>query len=155
MSAVSRIPRSLILASLVAMALGACAGGEPGGELDAPSANQTPGVASPIQPGPGGTVINVEMLTDDQGNNVFRPSDIVAKEGDVLRFTLVSGVHNVHFVADSNRAASGLPKASDMLQAPGQTVDVLLDWEEGRYFFQCDPHALLGMVGHVTIKEAN
>jgi plastocyanin len=100
-------------------------------------------------------VITVEMLTDDQGNNIFRPSDIVAREGDVLRFTLVTGVHNVNFLADSNSAVSGLPKASDMLQAPGQTFDVLLSWQEGRYYFQCDPHALLGMVGHVTIKEGN
>lgn len=104
-------------------------------------------------PDAGGQIVTVEMLTDDQGNNIFRPADVTAKKGDVIRYTLVSGVHNVNFVADSNPGAQGLPtKPSDMLQLQGQTYDVKVVSPPGRYFYQCDPHALLGMVGHVTVQ---
>ena len=107
----------------------------------------------PQTPDAGGKVVTVEMLTDDQGNNVFRPAEVTASRGDVVRYTLVSGVHNVHFVADSNASAQGLPAAAgDMLQLPGQTYDVKVVSPPGRYFFQCDPHALLGMVGHLVVQ---
>ncbi len=107
----------------------------------------------PQTPDAGGKVVTVEMLTDEQGNNVFRPAEVTASKGDVVRYTLVSGVHNVHFVADSNAAAQGLPAApSDMLQLPGQTYDVKVVSAPGRYYFQCDPHALLGMVGHLVVQ---
>ena len=154
--------RSRMIHLLVLLTAFVACGGKEGEEheegeegRERPSASQAAVPGGPLQPAPGGKVITVEMLTDDLGNNIFRPNDIDANEGDVLRFTLVAGVHNAHFVADSNRFASNLPKASDLLQAPGQTYDVLLNWEEGRYYFQCDPHALLGMVGHVTIRDKN
>jgi plastocyanin len=151
--------RAFLPAALAALVtLAACGGaeqpssaeqaGQPSaatGAARAPAGEQTPDA--------GGQVIKVDMLTDEQGNNVFRPADVTAKKGDVVRFTLVSGVHNVHFVADSNRGAAGLPTApGEMLQLPGQTVDVKVAAAPGRYFYQCDPHALLGMVGHVTVQ---
>jgi plastocyanin len=74
-----------------------------------------------------------------------------ARRGDVIRYTLISGVHNVNFLADSNRGKSGLPAAGPMLQLPMQRYDVKVTWDPGRYFYQCDPHALLGMVGYVTV----
>lgn len=105
-------------------------------------------------PDAGGQVIKVEMLTDEQGNNVFRPADVTAKRGDVIRYTLVGGVHNVHFLADSNPGVAGLPPAGDLLQLPGQTWDVKVTFPAGKtLFYQCDPHALLGMVGHVTVAQ--
>lgn len=100
-----------------------------------------------------GNVIEVKMLTDDEGNNVFEPAHIEAKQGDVLRFTLVSGVHNVSFPADQNANASGLPAASPFLQAPGQTHDIPVTMAEGEYNFQCDPHAALGMVGTLKVED--
>ena len=108
--------------------------------------------AGPQTPEPGHQVIVVEALTDDQGNNVFRPALLEAHRGDVLRFTLKSGVHNVHFLPDSNAGRPGLPAASDLLQLPGQTYDVKVTFEPGTYYFQCDPHALLGMKGHVKVE---
>jgi plastocyanin len=113
----------------------------------------TPG--APLTPAEGGKVIVIEMTTDPQGNNKFSPNDFEAHQGDVLRFTLGSGVHNVHFLADSNRTLSNAPAASPLLQLPGQTYDIAVDFPEGRYYFQCDPHALLGMVGHVKVEERN
>jgi plastocyanin len=97
-------------------------------------------------------VIVVEATTDEQGNNVFRPAKVEAHRGDVIRFTLKAGVHNVHFLPDSNPGKGGLPAASDMLQIPGQTYDVKVTFEPGKYYFQCDPHALLGMKGQLEVE---
>ena len=133
----------------------ACGGEAPRTETPSPppaagAAAATPG--APLQPAAGRKVITVELMTDDQGNNRFNPAEFGAHQGDVLRFTLVTGVHNVHFVADSNRAAT-MPEASPLLQAPGQTFDIAVSWAPGRYYFQCDPHALLGMIGHVKVEK--
>lgn len=32
---------------------------------------------------------------------------------------------------------------------PRQTLDIPVKFPEGRYYFQCDPHAVLGMKGHL------
>jgi plastocyanin len=110
-----------------------------------------PAAAQAARPAPTGETITVQMITDDKGN-YFEPAQITAKPGDVLRFTLVSGVHNVNFTAERNPGISGLPAPSDLLQLPGQTYDLVVDFPAGEYGFQCDPHALLGMVGTLTVQ---
>ena len=70
-----------------------------------------------------------------------------------MRCTIGVGVHNVNFLPDSNPGKTGLPKASDMLQLPGQTCDWPVTFASGRYYFQCDPHALPGMQGHLTVRD--
>lgn len=88
------------------------------------------------------------METDEQGNNTFEPATVEVRPGDVIRYTLKSGVQNVHFLADSNPDAGGLPtQPSDLLQPPGQTLDLKVgNWAPRSHFYQCDPHAALGMV---------
>lgn len=109
---------------------------------------------TPLTPESGRKVVEVQMETDAQGNNKFTPAKFEVHQGDVVRFTLKSGVHNVHFLADSNRTRTGyISKASDLLQLPGQTLDVKINWPEGKYYFQCDPHALLGMIGHMEVED--
>jgi plastocyanin len=128
-----------------------------GGEKTATSTDSTkPGTpaasSGPVTPAPGGKVIEVTMTTDEKGN-YFSPAEITANKGDVVRFTLKVGVHNVHFLPDSNAKVSGYPSAaSEFLQLPGQTYDLLVDFAPGRYYFQCDPHAALGMMGHITVQ---
>jgi plastocyanin len=153
MTAGNRFATFFALAGTLALLAGCGGGGEPSMEHEAatPAPGATPG--APLTPAAGGEVIKIEMVTDEQGNNRFVPAEFEAHIGDVMRFTLVSGVHNVHFLADSNAAASGLPAASPMLQMPGQTFDIAVNFKEGRYYFQCDPHALLGMVGHVKVED--
>jgi plastocyanin len=102
-------------------------------------------------PAPTGDTIIVEMITDETGNH-FKPNEIEAKKGDLIRFTLTSGVHNVHFLPDSNAGKSNLPPVSDFLQLPGQTYDLVVNLAPGEYYFQCDPHALLGMVGKLEVE---
>ncbi len=139
-------PRTL---ALVACLLAAC-----GGTKDAPPAGDTP-PAAPAGPAPTGKVIDIQMITDGTSNR-FEPAEIEAHPGDVLRFTLQVGVHNVHFLADSNPGIPDLPAASDMLQLPGQTHDVIVNFPAGKtIYFQCDPHALLGMIGHVKVEAGS
>jgi plastocyanin len=116
------------------------------------SAPTTTATTGPQTPDPGGKVITVELLTDEQGNNIFRPAELEAKKGDVIRYTLVNGVHNAHFLPDSNPKLAGLPNEEPLLQLPGQTHDVKVTFDPGKYYFHCDPHALLGMKGHVVVK---
>jgi plastocyanin len=149
---------TLAAALAAALTLAACGGAkdqQSGSAADTTQAAAPPAAAAAGEqtPDAGGQVVKVELATDEQGNNVFRPAEVTAKKGDVVRFTLVSGVHNVHFLADSSPNMQGLPSApSDMLQLQGQTFDVKVGAAAGKYYFQCDPHALLGMKGHLTVQ---
>ena len=134
------------------LALAGCGGEQQSASRDSSTAASVPAAAGNVSPDPGGKVIVVDMETDGTGTNKFEPSVFEAKRGDVIRFTLISGVHNANFLADSNPGKSGLPAASALLQLPQQTYDVKVTWEPGTYYFQCDPHALLGMKGHVIVK---
>jgi len=152
-----RLNLTVLLAATSLVTLVACSSG--GGEKAdtarvavPPSATANATAGAPQTPDPGHQVIVVEALTDEQGNNVFRPAKVEAHRGDVIRFTLKSGVHNVHFLPDSNPGKQGLPAASDLLQLPGQTYDVKVTFEPGHYYFQCDPHALLGMKGRLEVE---
>jgi len=125
-----------------------------GGGKDAPAPAAPAEAAASVAAAPTGKIIVIELITDETGN-YFKPKEVEAHVGDVLRFTLGIGVHNVHFLADSNPGVPNLPAASDMLQLPGQTFDVPVTFAPGKsYYFQCDPHALLGMTGHVKVEAA-
>lgn len=134
---------------LAATLLSACAKDAPDGDGAAPGGTAA---AQPADVTPTGKVITVEMITDGTGN-YFKPKEIEAHRGDVIRFVLTSGVHNVNFLPDSNPGKTGLPKASELLQLPGQTWDFVVSLAPGDYYFQCDPHALLGMVGKLEVED--
>lgn len=144
--------RLSILAILVAAA--ACGGGEKkaADSAAAAPASTTPMPSGDIAPQPGGKLIEITMHTDDKGN-YFDPKEVTANPGDVLHYKLAIGVHNVHFLPDSNPGKTGLPPMSPFLQLPGQTHDIAVNFAEGTYYFQCDPHAALGMKGHVTVVK--
>jgi plastocyanin len=135
----STLPTLLTLATLAAAACGG----------DAPSTTPATGVAPDVQPT--GKIITVFMTTDEKGN-YFTPTTIEASRGDVIRFTLKSGVHNVSFPDSTNTIKEGLPKSSDFLQLPGQEYDLPVSMRPGTYQFHCDPHALLGMKGQLIVK---
>jgi plastocyanin len=101
---------------------------------------------------PTGTVIEVKMVSGGIGE-LFTPADLTAKRGDVIRFVLEAGVHNVSFPADRNPAGVVLPAASAYLQIPGQAHELLVDLPAGEYNYHCDPHAMLGMVGTLTVLD--
>ena len=138
--------RLLVLLALAACSKPADDASQRDGEHDASEASEA------SAPAPTGRIIEIRTVTDDKGN-YFEPNRIEAHEGDVLRLINVSGVHNMHFLPDSNPSGANLPPASDMLQLPGQTIDIPITMKEGDYYFQCDPHAALGMVGHLEVDD--
>jgi plastocyanin len=133
---------------LTLFALGAC--GDKAATPAPPAGGEEP-ASAPAAPATG-DVIEIKAITDDAGNR-FEPNKVEAKPGDVLRVVLVSGVHNINFLADSNPGVAGLPGPSDLLQLPGQTHDVPISFGPGEYYFQCDPHAALGMVGELEVED--
>ena len=151
---------SIISAVCIATILTACTAEQKPAPSNAagPNAPSAPSVTTnqiaggPFTPDAGGKVITVELYSDGNGN-YFKPAEIHAKRGDVIRYTLKVGVHDVHFLPDSNAGKQGYPAAaSDFLQLPGQTYDVLVHLAPGTYYFQCDPHAALGMKGHLIVE---
>ena len=147
-----QLQRQIALSAVLMAALAACGGGDrtAGGTS---SAGATASGATSATVTATGTVHSVDMITDmTDGSNKFVPATLTVKRGDIIRFVLKMGVHNVSFPADSNIGKSGLPAAGPMLQAPGQTHDVPVTFGAGTYHFQCDPHAALGMVGKLTVQ---
>lgn len=131
----------------------ACGGDKAPATDTAAGGAPSPAAAPSNAPTPTGTIITIEMITDETGN-YFKPKEIEAKPGDVLKFVLVTGVHNVHFLADSNPGVPDLPAVSTFAQLPGQEILVPVNFAAGKsYFFQCDPHALLGMVGRLKVEN--
>ena len=144
--------RLSLLAAVVAAA--ACGGGDKKA-ADSMAAMPAASAGMPsgdIAPQPGGKLIEITMTTDDKGN-YFTPNEVTANPGDVLHFKLNVGVHNVNFLPDSNPGKTGLPPMSPFLQLPGQTHDVAVNFGEGTFYWQCDPHAALGMKGHLTVVK--
>jgi plastocyanin len=133
---------SLLAAALVA---GCISEKKEGGENEAAERSGSASVAT-------GDTIVIEAWTDETGN-YFKPKSIEAHPGDVLRYVLKTGVHNVHFLPDSNTIKTGLPPASELLQLPGQTYDLVVSMQPGKYYFQCDPHAALGMKGELEVEK--
>jgi plastocyanin len=141
-----------------AFTLAACGGKEkPAADgTQQPAAASAPAAAAAgfgdnLTPDAGGKIVKVELETDDDGTNKFEPNVIKARQGDVIRFELKTGAHNIDFVADSNTVKTGLPAASAILQLPGQTTDFKVSLPPGSYYFQCDPHMALGMKAHLEV----
>lgn len=142
-----RIPHLFSLAFVgLTLGLAACGSQEAKASGESSAASDMPAEAPAT-----GNVVEVKMVTDGAGN-YFDPATVTVKRGDVLRFVLVSGVHNVSFPADKNPGAASLPEASPFLQLPGQTHEITVDFPAGEYEFQCDPHAVLGMTGNLTVE---
>jgi len=137
------------LVTLMVLAAAACSGEKAG-----PSQEGT--TSTPSSPASratlNGDTIVVGMYSDVNGN-YYQPAEIEAEKGDVIRFVLKSGVHNVNFLPDSNTIKTGLPPASELLQLPDQTYDLVVTLDEGDYYFQCDPHAALGMKGKLEVED--
>lgn len=140
----------LWLAGTACMVLAACGGEKKEAAQPATQSAATAG-GDEIKPAPGGKVHEVELYSNEKGN-YFEPKEITANKGDVIEFELKSGVHNINFLPDSNPGKAGLPRPSDMLQLPDQKYYLYVDMATGKYFFQCDPHALLGMIGYLVVK---
>jgi plastocyanin len=163
--------------------LGACAGGEnkPGDtthvavDTSASTTTTTAGAASsttgtaaggaaamaPIT----GTTKTINMIGDAKGYR-FEPSTVTLKQGDGVKFVVISGgPHNVSFdpatipadvkgQLDANMGSDKMGElSSNMKMNPGESVTVsFANIKPGQYPFHCTPHLALGMKGTITVQ---
>ena len=162
--------------------LGACAGGEskPGDtthvavDTSATTTTTTSGATS-TTPGTTaatgtmaaitGTTKTVNMVGDAKGYR-FEPANITVKQGDGIKFVVVSGgPHNVAFdpatipadvkgQLDANMGTDKMGElSSNMKMNPGESVTVsFANIKPGQYPFHCTPHLALGMKGTITVQ---
>lgn len=165
------------------LVLGACAGGEskPGDtthvavDTSSTTTTTTTGATSTTTPGATtgtgtlaaitGTTKTVNMVGDAKGYR-FEPANITVKQGDGIKFVVVSGgPHNVAFdpatipadvkgQLDANMGTDKMGElSSNMKMNPGESVTVsFANIKPGQYPYHCTPHLALGMKGTITVQ---
>ncbi len=162
--------------------LGACAGGEKNTAdtthvaVDTSSATTTTTGASSTTTGTAtggaataapvtGTTHTVNMVGDAKGYR-FEPANVTVKQGDAIKFVVVSGgPHNVAFdpatippdvkpQLDANMGTDKMGElSSNMKMNPGDAVTVSFGKiKPGQYPFHCVPHLALNMKGVITVQ---
>ncbi len=170
--------------AVAAITLGACAGGEkqPGDTthvaVDTSAATTTttttPGGTASTTAGATGSVAmapitgatkTVNMVGDAKGYR-FEPANITVKQGDGIKFVVVSGgPHNVAFdpatipadvkpQLDANMGTDKMGElSSNMKTNAGESVTVsFAKIKPGQYPFHCVPHLALNMKGVITVQ---
>ncbi|HEY2850344.1 MAG TPA: plastocyanin/azurin family copper-binding protein [Gemmatimonadaceae bacterium] len=167
---------ALVTSAIAASALlGACGGGA-SKDAAAPAAS-TPAAAAPAAgaPAAAGTAMpitgktwEVKMIGDGNAYK-FEPSDLTIKEGDGIKFTVVSTPpHNVAFDAAQPGLVDAAVKAqlnanmgpnkigelsSPLLLNIGDSYTVsFAGIKPGKYVFNCTPHLAMNMKGTVTVQ---
>ena len=158
--------------------LGAC-GGEKTPATDSaavvattPAATTTPATtpaatpaasASAAAPATGAT--HEVKMTGDASGYKFEPANLTVKQGDAVKFIMVSGgPHNVAFLNVTDAAAKAQLDAnmsgqkmgemsSPMLMQPNEGYTVsFAKVPAGKYDYQCTPHAAMNMKGTITVQ---
>ena len=88
---------------------------------------------------------------------IFAPADIVIEVGDTLRWTWISGFHNVESGAGGTH--DGIFRSGDPTSTAGTVFDVVLDQTfvtnnpvpNNVYDYYCAVHVGLGMVGTIEV----
>jgi len=151
--------------------LGACGGGGDKAGTDTSAAAQpaagatssaatgtAAGATAPVT----GTWHEVKMLGDEKGYK-FEPQDVVVKQGDGVRWVVVSGgPHNVAFqdvpAAARAQLAANMPNqisdlSSPMLLNPNEKYEMsFAKVPAGKYGYICTPHIATNMRGSVTVQ---
>jgi pseudoazurin len=91
----------------------------------------------------------VKMLNSgDGGQMIFEPAVIKVSVGDTIHFKATDMSHNSASV--QGMVPNG---ASAWAGSMNQDVSVTLD-TEGVYVYQCDPHAMMAMIGVIQVCDA-
>ena len=111
-----------------------------------------------------GTTHDVKMIGDEKGYR-FEPANFTVKQGDAVKFTMVSGgPHNVAFdpagipAAGKDQLNANIPNAagelsSQMVMNPNETVTVsFAGVAPGAYNYHCTPHLAMNMKGVITVQ---
>ena len=162
------------------ISLGACAGGEKqpsdtthvAVDTSASSASTTTNTTSAPTTGGAatmapitGTTHEVKMVGDAKGYR-FEPANITVKQGDGIKFVVVSGgPHNVAFdpatipadvkgQLDANMGTDKMGElSSNMKMNAGDAVTVsFAKIKPGQYPYHCVPHLALNMKGVITVQ---
>jgi plastocyanin len=130
-------------------------------EAGAPAA----GAAGAVAAAPAtGTTHEVKMIGDAKGYR-FEPADLTIKQGDAVKFIMVSGgPHNVAFLnltdpttkaqLNANRPGQHMAEdSSPLLMNPNETYTIsFAKIPAGKYDYDCTPHAAMGMKGTITVQ---
>lgn len=111
-----------------------------------------------------GKTHEVKMLGDATGYK-FDPANITVKQGDAVKFIMVSGApHNVAFQNVTNAAAKAQLDANmpgqkmgelmgPMIMAPNEAYTIsFANVPAGKYDYVCTPHLAMNMRGVVTVE---
>ena len=111
-----------------------------------------------------GNTWEVKMIGDASGYK-FDPANLTIKEGDAVKWTVVSGPpHNVSFYADSipsgaqaqlnaNMPNPMSPLTSPLFNNPGESYTIsFAGVPKGTYKYFCTPHQALGMHAQLTVQ---
>jgi plastocyanin len=112
-----------------------------------------------------GTTKTVNMVGDAKGYR-FEPANITVKQGDGIKFVVVSGgPHNVAFdpatvpadakaQLDANMGSDKMGELSSALKTNnGESVTIsFANVKPGQYPYHCTPHLALGMKGVITVQ---
>jgi plastocyanin len=155
-----------------AFVLGACGGGDTNttttdSATQAPAA--TPSTATPaagaVAKAPATGKVHEVKMTGDGTKYQFEPADITIKQGDAIKFVMVSGgPHNVAFdpaeimaaakpqlMANMDNQMSEL--SGPMLQNAGEVYEIsFANVPPGKYNYFCTPHLAMNMRGSITIQ---
>ena len=162
-----------------AIALGGCAGGEKQPSdtthvaVDTTTASVSTTTTTTPAPTGGtasmapitGTTHEVKMIGDAKGYR-FEPANFTVKQGDAVKFVVVSGgPHNVAFdpatvpaaikgQLDANMGTDKMGElSSNMKMNPGDAVTVsFANIKPGQYPYHCVPHLALNMKGVITVQ---
>jgi plastocyanin len=136
------------------MGAGAAAGGAAGAAAGGAAAAQAAT----------GTIHEVKMIGDEKGYR-FEPANITVKQGDGVKFTMVSGgPHNVAFDpaaipgAGKDQLNANIPNqaselSSQMLMNANENFTIsFAGVAPGAYNYHCTPHLAMNMKGVVTVQ---
>jgi plastocyanin len=162
----------LVLAALVAGALGGCAptvGHQPLALASVPTLRHAPVLvraAAPAAPSEAAATHRVRMMIDADGRYRFEPASITIAPGDRVTWVMVSGApHNVQFVEDSvpaaakARLAANMPDPMSELMGPmlmndNETYTIPFDGiPAGTYKYVCTPHLAMDMTGTIIVRS--
>ena len=91
----------------------------------------------------------IKMLNSGSGGSmVFEPALIKVSKGDTIHFKATDMSHNS--VSMDGMIPDGASSWSGQVK---QDITVKLD-SEGVYVYQCDPHAMMAMIGVIQVGEA-
>ena len=156
-----------------AAVLGACGGGENKGTTTDSAAQATSTAPAATTPAPGGTAAaapitgtthEVKMVGDDKGYR-FEPANITVKQGDGIKFVMVSGgPNNVAFDPATvpepakKQLTANMPQqiselSSPMMMNPNESYTIsFAGVPAGQYPYHCTPHLAMNMKGVITVQ---